>query len=389
MPNEAGKLIYFDNAATSWPKPEAVHQAVDHFMRQIGANPGRSGHRLSIAAGRVVLGAREAIAELLGIGDPLRVVFTANVTSALNVALKGLLRPGDHAVTTAVEHNSVIRPLRALEAQGVAVTVARCFPDGSLDLTALEEAICPATRLIVVNHASNVVGTVLPIQDIAAVAGRHKCLLVVDAAQTLGAYPVSVKGVDVLAFTGHKGLYGPQGTGGLYLREGLEEEMQPLQQGGTGSRSSEQYQPEFMPDKYESGTPNTVGLAGLAAGVRFVLDQGVDRIRCHEEELTRLLIEGLLSVPGVRLYGTRDASRQVATVAFNLDGMAPSELGWRLDEDYGVLCRVGLHCSPLSHQTIGTFPIGAVRFSLSYFTTKTDVEYGVEAVRGIAASLRS
>lgn len=377
--------MYLDNAATSWPKPETVYRAMDRFTREVGANPGRSGHRLSIAAGHVVLEAREAVAELLSIDDPLRVVFTSNVTVALNLALKGLLRPGDHAITTSVEHNSVIRPLRALEAQGIALTVVKCHPDGRLDPEAIELAIRPNTRLVVVNHASNVVGTVLPVQDIAAVTSRHNCRLVVDAAQTLGAHPVGVEGVDILAFTGHKALYGPQGTGGLYIRRGLEESLEPLYEGGTGSRSSQQRQPDFLPDKYESGTPNTAGLAGLAAGVRFVLEQGVEAIRSHEERLTRLLIDGLRSVSGVQVYGTGDASRQVAVVSFNVDGLAPSEVGRRLDEDFGVLCRVGLHCSPLTHQTIGTFPTGAVRFSFGWYNTKADVERAVEAVRRIAA----
>lgn len=382
---EEERLIYLDNAATSWPKPESVYQAMDRFMRGVGASPGRSGHRLSIAAGHIALEAREAVAQLLSIDDPLRTVFTSNVTAALNLALKGLLRPGDHAITTSVEHNSVIRPLRALEAQGVAVTVVECRPDGRLDPEGIELAIRPNSRLVVVNHASNVVGTVLPVQDIATVASRHNCWLVVDAAQTLGAYPVSVEGVDILAFTGHKALYGPQGTGGLYIRRGLEETLEPLYEGGTGSRSSQQRQPDFLPDKYESGTPNTVGLAGLAAGVHFVLEQGVEAIRAHEERLTRLLIDGLRSIPGVQVYGTGDASRQVAVVSFNVDGLAPSEVGRLLDEDFGVLCRVGLHCSPLAHQTIGTFPAGAVRFSLGWFNSAADVERAVDAVRRIAA----
>lgn len=401
MTCEQTRLIYLDNAATSWPKPEAVYQAMDHFMREVGANPGRSGHRLSVAAGRVVLEAREAVAELLSVDDPLRIVFTANVTAALNLALKGLSRPGDHIITTSVEHNSVIRPLRALEEgpergpehrvergtqRGIEVTAVHCLADGSLDLIALEQAFRPNSRLVVVNHASNVVGTLIPIEEVAAIARRHNCLIVVDAAQTLGAYPVSVDGVDILAFTGHKGLLGPQGTGGLYVREGIERLLKPLQQGGTGSRSSEQYQPDFMPDRYESGTPNTVGLAGLAAGVRFLLDQGLDAIRQYEEKLTRTLIEGLSSIPTARVYGPLDPMNQVAVVSFNVGGLTPSEVGWRLDEEFGVLCRVGLHCSPLTHQTIGTYPTGTVRFSPGYFTTEDDVEYAIDAVRRIAGA---
>ncbi|HET89240.1 MAG TPA: aminotransferase class V-fold PLP-dependent enzyme, partial [Chloroflexi bacterium] len=342
-------MIYFDNAATSWPKPPAVAEAMTHFITDVGANPGRAAHRLAVASGRIVYEAREAVAELFDAPDPLRVVFTANVTEALNLALRGLLRPGDHVVTSSVEHNSVMRPLRALEREGVELTVVRCSPEGALDPADVAAAIRPDTKLVALNHASNVVGTVLPVAEVARIACAQGVLLLVDAAQTGGAYPVDVQadGIDLLAFTGHKSLYGPMGTGGLIVGERVDEaRLQPLKRGGTGSRSEREEQPDFLPDMCESGTPNVVGLAGLLAGVRWVMARGVDTIRAHEVALAHRLIAGLGEVPGVTVYGPLDAELQTATVSFNVAGMASSEVGLRLDDEHGILCRVGLHCAP-------------------------------------------
>lgn len=384
-------MIYFDNAATSWPKPPAVTEAMVHFMSDIGANPGRSAHRLSVAAARVVYEAREALAQLFDIADPLRIAFSLNVTGALNLALCGILRPGDHVVTSSMEHNSVMRPLRALERDGVEVTVVRCSPEGLLDPTDIEKAIKPNTRMIALNHASNVVGTILPISEAGEIARRHRVLLLIDAAQTAGACPIDVEAykVDLLAFTGHKSLYGPMGTGGLYIGQRVNlEEFEPLKRGGTGSRSELEEQPDFLPDMCESGTLNTVGLAGLGEGVRFLLERGVEEIRCHEVELAQSLIEGLLAIPGVTVYGCHDAERQTATISFNIKGLEPSEVGLRLDEEYGLLCRVGLHCAPAAHKTIGTFPTGTVRFGLGYYSTEEEVETAVGAVRAIVEGNR-
>ncbi|HDN80647.1 MAG TPA: aminotransferase class V-fold PLP-dependent enzyme [Chloroflexi bacterium] len=380
-------MIYFDNAATSFPKPPQVAEAISHFLLHIGANPGRSGHRLSVEAGRIVYEAREALAQLFNIEDPLRIVFGHNVTEALNLALRGLLRPGDHVITSSMEHNSVMRPLRALERRGVELSVIFCSPEGFLNPTDVEKAIRPNTRLIVINHASNVTGTILPVREVGKIAREHGLLLLVDAAQTAGAYPIDVEAdfIDLLAFTGHKSLFGPMGTGGLYIGPRVPlDEFEPLKRGGTGSRSEFEEQPDFLPDKYESGTPNAVGLAGLAAGVRFVLGKSVGEIRRHEMELTRLLLEGLASIEGVTLYGPRDPSLQTATVSFNIAGMEPSEVALKLDEEYGIMCRPGLHCAPSAHRTIGTFPQGTVRFSLGFFNTPEEVEKSLEAVRAIA-----
>jgi len=381
-------MIYLDNAATSWPKPPGVLEAMIHFMQEVGANPGRSGHRLSVEAGRIVYETREALAELFHIEDPLRIVFTLNVTEALNLALYGILRPGDHVITSSMEHNSVMRPLRALERTGVELTVVTCSPQGFLDPAEVEAAIRPNTTMVVLNHASNVTGSLLPVAEVGRICRQHNLLLLVDAAQTAGAYPIDVEadGIDLLGFTGHKALYGPMGTGGLYIGPRVDlERFEPLKRGGTGSRSELEEQPDFLPDMCESGTVNAIGLAGLAAGVRWVLEQRVEKIRRYEEELTAQLIEGLKSIPGVTLYGGHDAARQTATVSFNVAGLEPSEVGLRLDEEYGLLCRVGLHCAPAAHKTIGTFPRGTVRFGLSYFNTGEEIETAVRAVQEMAA----
>ena len=382
-----GKIIYFDNAATSWPKPPGVTEAMVHFLDQVGANPGRAGHRLAIEAGRIVYDAREAVAELFNAPDPLRVVFGANVTEALNLALRGLLRPGDHVVTSSMEHNAMMRPLRALEGRGVEVTVVQCSPQGTLDPADVEAAIRSNTKLVALNHASNVVGSVLPVPEVGAICRRHGLLLLVDAAQTGGVYPIDVQadGIDLLGFTGHKALGGPMGTGGLIVGERVDEKrMEPLMRGGTGSNSEYEVQPDFLPDMFESGTPNAVGLAGLGAGVRWVLARGVDAIRAHEVALTQRLIDGLRSIPGVIVYGTLDAELQTATVSFNIAGMAPSEVGLRLDDEYGIMCRVGLHCAPTAHKTLGSFPDGTVRFGLSVFSMLEEVEAAPVAVEKLA-----
>ncbi|MCL0037166.1 aminotransferase class V-fold PLP-dependent enzyme [Dehalococcoidia bacterium] len=380
-------MIYLDNAATSWPKPEAVYQAMNNFMRQVGASPGRSGHRLSIEAGRVVYETRESLARLFNIDDPLRIIFTSNATEALNVAINGVLRPGDHAITSSMEHNSVMRPLRALQERGVELTVVSCSKEGFLDPGGIKKAIKPNTRLIVLNHASNVVGTLLPVSEVGAIARRHGVLFCIDAAQSAGAYPldVSFMKVDLLAFTGHKSLFGPQGTGGLYIRQGVEDVVEPLMHGGTGSRSDSEHQPDFLPDKYESGTPNTVGLAGLGAGVQFVLSQGVDALREKEEKVMHHLIEGLGAIPGVTLYGSGDAREQVAVLSFNIAGIASSEVAMRLEEEYDILCRPGLQCAPIAHKTLGTFPGGTVRVSPGYFTTEDEADIVLRAVCNIAS----
>ncbi len=440
-------MIYLDHAATSWPKPPEVLAAMSDFLERAGGNPGRSGHRLSIEAGRIVYDAREAVAELFNATDPLRVIFTLNATHAINIALHGVLRPGDRVVTSGIEHNAVMRPLRAMERPlaspqppalrwargplsspqppalpskgraggetppflgreggpgglgppprseggpgGIDLAIIPCHPDGSLDLAAAERLITPGTRLVALNHASNVVGTILPVAQVAELAHRAGALLLVDAAQTAGAVHIDMQamGIDLLAFTGHKALLGPPGTGGLVIGERVDTaELEPLFRGGTGSRSEFEIQPEDCPDKFESGTPNGVGIAGLAAGVRYVLRHGVAAIREREMLLIRELAEGLANIPGVTVYGPADPAARTATLSFTVAGRRVSEVGLRLDEEHDVLCRVGLHCAPAAHRTLGTFPEGTVRFAAGLSTTLDDVRRAVAAVAKVVTS---
>lgn len=384
------KQTYFDNAATSWPKPPAMMEAMVSFNDSVGANPGRSGHRLSIDAARVVYEARECVAGLIGAPDPLSIAFGKNATEALNTVLLGLLKPGDHVVTSGMEHNSVMRPLRFLERHGVALSVIPCSPAGELDPDDARSFLNINTKAIVVTHASNVVGTILPIDELAAIAREREILIVVDATQTAGGVPIDVvrTGVDILCFTGHKALLGPQGTGGFYIRKGLENRLPPLMRGGTGSASEFEEQPDFLPDRFESGTPNAIGLAGLAAGIRFVLDSGAERIREKEMSLTRQFLAGAAEVPDLTLYGPCDAAKSTAVVSFNIKGISPSELAFELDERFGILSRPGLHCAPAAHRTMGTFPDGTVRFSFGCFTTDEDIQYAVEAMKQLGTVLK-
>ncbi len=382
-------MIYLDNAATSWPKPREVLHAMTDFLENAGGNPGRSGHRLSISAARIVFSARDATAELFHISDPMRVIFTHNVTYAINLAFRGLLKPGDRVVTTGMEHNAVMRPLRALEKEGVRVDVVRCGPDGCLDLEAMRKAITPGTRLVALTHASNVVGTIMPVGEVAKLAHQAGAYLLVDAAQTAGVVPIDLPalGIDLLAFTGHKGLYGPTGTGGLVLGEGLDvAELEPLVRGGTGSKSEFEEQPEMLPDKYESGTPNGVGIAGLGAGIRWVLARGVESIGDHEAKLKDALISGLLNIHGLTVYGPKASAKMTAVVSCRVAGKRVSDVGLQLDDDFGILCRVGLHCAPAAHKTIGTFSEGTIRLAPGISTSLDDIQSVIKAFEEIAAS---
>lgn len=376
-------MIYLDHAATSWPKPPEVIRAMTDYLERSGGNPGRSGHSLSIEAGRIVGDAREAIAELFNAMDPLRVIFAPNATYAINIALQGLLRQGDHVVTSSMEHNSVMRPLRDLESRGMLLSIVACNPDGTLHVKRIADAITPATKMVAVTHASNVIGTILPIREIADAAHKVGALLLLDAAQTAGVLPIDMiaMGIDLLAFTGHKGLQGPPGTGGLVIGERVQTgTMAPLVRGGTGSRSEYEFQPEDCPDKYESGTANGSGIAGLGAGVRLILKHGVNEIRTREIERATMMMEGLRSIPGITVYGTDNPSDRTAIVSFTVRGRRVSEIGLRLDEEYGIMSRVGLHCAPAAHRTMGTFPEGTVRFAPGMATTAREISAAIDAV---------
>lgn len=381
-----GVYIYLDNAATSHPKPEAVYRAVDEALRA-GGNPGRGGHRLALAAGRRLLQAREALAQLLGASDPARIIFTTSATDALNLAVKGLLRPGDHCITTAAEHNALRRPLAALARQGVKVTWLPVSPEGLVDPAAVQAAVRPGvTRLIALAHGSNVTGALQPLADLAEVAHRAGAFFLVDAAQTAGCRPIHVGrlGIHLLAAPGHKGLLGPQGTGLLYVDPAVP--LRPVREGGTGFLAQEEEQPAIFPEGFESGTANTPGIAGLGAGAAFLLEQGVEAVARREEELTAALVEGLRAIPGVTVYGPADPARRCGVVCFNVAALDPAEVEERLDTEFGILGRSGLHCNPGAHAALGTLSRGgAMRLSPGYFTTANEIDAAVRAVAAIAA----
>lgn len=383
----ARDVIYLDNAATSFPKPPGVAESVVDFLEHGAGNPGRSGHSLAMAAQTVVAATRRQLASLFGVPDPSRVVFALNATDALNTALWGLLRPGDRVVTTSVEHNAVARPLHALAERGIEVTRVACAPDGMLDLDDLVRALRSGpVRLVAMCHASNVVGTILPVRDAAQRAHEHGALFLLDAAQTAGVLPIDVRemGIDLLAVPGHKGLLGPTGTGGLYVAPDVR--LSPLRQGGTGTRSEDERQPEELPEALEAGTLNTVGIAGLGAALRYLGERGQQGIRAHEVALTTRLIDGLRDVPGVRVHGTGDAVRQVGVVSLSVEGWEPVDIAAVLDSSFGIAVRAGLHCAPLAHRTLGTFPRGTVRLSPGCFTTDEDVDQALAALRKLAGS---
>ena len=382
-------MIYLDNAATSWPKPPEVLRAMTDVLERAGGNPGRSGHQLSIEAARIMYQAREDIAEFFHASDPLRGIFTSNATHAINIVLKGFLKPGDRVVTSSIEHNAVMRPLRSLEKQGINVHVIPGAFDGSLDVKEVAKALSSGARLVVINHASNVVGTILPVAEIASIVHQVGALLLVDAAQTAGVIPIDIQamGIDLLAFTGHKSLLGPPGIGGLVISENVDvSQIQSLMEGGTGSESQLEEQPDFLPDKFESGTPNIVGIAGLQAGMHWLMDRDMQTIQGHEKELTHALIDGLSGIPGVKVYGPRDADRSVAIVSFSVASRRVSEVGLKLDEEYGILTRVGLHCAPAAHKTVGSFPEGTIRLAPGIFTTKDEIHTAIRAIEKVVRS---
>lgn len=378
-------LIYLDNAATSHPKPEAVYRAVDAALRA-GGSPGRGGHSLALAAGRQVLRAREAAAKLFGLSDPARVIFTASATDSLNLALKGLLKPGDHVITTRAEHNALKRPLAALEARGISVTWLPVSERGLLDPAQVRAALRPSTRLIVTHHGSNVSGALQPIAELGEIARRAGVFLLVDAAQTAGVHPIHMAqmGIHLLAAAGHKGLLGPQGTGLLLVDPAVD--LTPIREGGTGANSAQIAQPAIFPDGFESGTLNVPGIAGLAAGMAFVMEVTPEEIRRREQELAEALLAGLRRLPGVKVYGPEHAGQRTAVVSFNVEGLDPGEVEERLEERFGVIGRAGLHCNPGAHEALGSLPMGgAMRLSPGYFTTAEEIERAVRGVAELAA----
>jgi len=389
MPNilghERDTMIYLDNAATSWPKPESVYQTMDEFLRTKGGNPGRGSHSLAVAAKEAVEATRLLVARLINAQEMERIIFTLNCTDALNLGLKGLLKPGDHVITSCIGHNSVVRPLRKLEQQGVKITRLPPSSDaGVVSAQGIEDAITKDTKLVVITHASNVTGVIQPIEEYGALSRRHNLIFMVDAAQTAGKYPIDVQigNIDLLAFSGHKGLLGPPGTGVLYV--GNRVDLDSLREGGTGSHSELEEQPADLPYKFESGTVNSVGISGLGAGLKFIFNEGLGKIRAHGQYLIDRLIEGLTAIPEVILYRSKDGFKQVPIISFNLEGSAPAEVGAILDQAFDIKVRTGLHCAPAAHKTLGTFPLGTVRLSPGYFNTAKEINCTLEAIEEIA-----
>lgn len=373
-PNPAS--VYADNAATSFPKPREVIDAVSSVLGRVSLSPGRSAHQFSLECSRIIFDTREALAEFFNCHDSSRIAFTCNVTEALNVGIFGLLgvklQPGDHVITTALEHNSVMRPLRYLEKTAdIRLSILPVSDEGEVMVSELPRLMQDNTRLIVANHVSNVTGAVVDIEAI----GRNKgdAVFLVDAAQSAGVFPIDVvrMNIDMLAFTGHKSLLGPTGSGGFYLRQGLA--LRPLKMGGTGSNSEREIQPDFMPDLYEAGTPNTLGIAGLGAGVRFVGSTGLTAIRAHEQKLCRLFLAGVGQMKEITVFGPAADKDRAAVVSLRVKGKSESEVAQSLDRDFNIMVRAGLHCAPAAHRAIGTFADGTVRFSFGLFNTEADV----------------
>jgi cysteine desulfurase family protein len=356
-------------------------------MKDYGANPGRSGHKLALKINRGMYDTRMSLAELFNIGDPMNLIFTFNCTESLNLGIKGVLQPGDHVITTSMEHNSVLRPIRYLEQFGVESTIIKANCLGEINVEDIKNQIKDNTKLIVTTHISNLTGTIMPIKAIGALAKEYGVLYLIDAAQSAGIYEIdaTTMNVDMIAFPGHKGLLGPQGTGGLYIRKGLD--IKEIFQGGTGSMSESLIQPDMSPDRYESGTPNGPGIIGLGAGVEYINSKGMDQIRKHEEGLTKYFIEEVSKISGIKLYGPCDITKQAAVVSLNIKDYDSSEIAYILDEQYDIMVRPGLHCAPLAHKTIGTLDQGVVRFSFSPFNTLEEIEYGIKALREIVKEI--
>jgi cysteine desulfurase/selenocysteine lyase len=372
--------IYLDNAATSHPKPESVYQAVMHAMREIGASPGRGGHRRSLEAARLLFQTREAIGRLFSIPDSSRIIITHSATEALNLALRGVLVTGDHVITTSMEHNSLLRPLVALRRQGVELTIVAADTTGLVDPDDVRRALRPNTRMIAVGHVSNVSGAIQAIDPMAAIAREAGALFLLDAAQSAGSEPIDAgrTGIDLLACPGHKGLLGPQGTGFLYASPAVR--LKPLLHGGTGSSSTSEEQPESLPEGFEAGTRNLPGIAGLKAGVEFVLELGVRAIGERERRLSGEAVELLRSVPGMSITGPSDPSLRGGLFSFTVANTDPSALAFLLDRDYDIAVRAGLHCAPQAHRTLGTFPNGTLRVSPGWANTSEEIAIFCNAV---------
>lgn len=387
-----GERTYLDNASTTYPKPPCVPQAVVDYMTNAGTNIGRGEYSSAFDVEDLVFDARERLARLFGASDPSQVVFTRNVTEALNLVLKGFLKPGDHVIVSSMEHNAVMRPLTQLAERGVRFSRASCAADGSLDPNDIEKLIEPQTKLVVMTHASNVCGTVLPAREIARICREHGIRFVLDAAQSAGVIPIEAQkwGVDAVCFTGHKGLLGPQGTGGVVFTGDFASAIDSLVAGGTGSSSDLEEMPDFMPDHLEAGTPNLPGIAGLRASLEWLEERGIDAIRDHELALTGRFLEGLEPMEErglLRIVGKKTLEGRTGVVSIQTPDHELAEVAHALDARYGIQTRVGLHCAPSAHRTLGTFPTGTIRFSFGWANTEKDVDLALKALRELLGAL--
>lgn len=376
-------MIYMDNAATTMRKPQEVVDAVMNAMCSMG-NAGRGAHAASLSASRVIYNAREALARFFGAENPKQIVFTNNSTESLNIAIKGLFEPGDHAVTTMLEHNSVLRPLYEMQEKGVEVTIVKSDKKGNISYEELEDAIKENTKAIVITNASNLTGNYVDVKRVGEITKKKGVLLIVDASQTAGVYPINVKemNIDILCFTGHKSLLGPQGTGGLYVREGLK--LKPLKCGGSGVQTYLKKHPDDMPTALEAGTLNGHGIAGLGAAIEYLEKEGIDNIRAKELQHMWHFYNGVKDIPGVKIYGDFDTEVRCPVVTLNIGDYDSSEVSDELLMTYGISTRPGAHCAPLMHEALGTVGQGAVRFSFSHYNTEEEVETAINAIRELA-----
>jgi len=380
--------MYLDNAATSFPKPEKVYEAVMHAMRDVGASPGRGGYRRSLEAARILFQAREAAARLFSISDSEQIIFTQNATGALNLALQGTLVSGDHVITTSMDHNSMLRPLYALRNRGVELSIVSTGHDGVVSVEDIRRAVRKNTKIIAVSHVSNVCGAIQPIKQLAELCHEAGALFLLDAAQSAGYLPIDVGhyAIDLLAVPGHKGLLGPSGTGLLYVAPQVN--IRSVIQGGTGSHSTAEEQPLVMPDGFEAGTCNLPGIAGLQAGIEFVLERGLSAVYLHESALLNQMEQSLRDIPGVTIYGPADPSGRCAVLSFTASGVDSALLAAELDHGFDIAVRAGLHCAPMAHRTLGTFPGGTVRVSPGWSTTSEEIAFFSDAVVQCIAKIR-
>lgn len=378
-------VVYLDHAASSWPKPPEVLKAMHDCMEQYAANPGRGSHELAVKASRVLFEGRKQLAKLFNIKNPNDIAYAPNTTFALNLAIKGFVKEGEHILCTAIEHNSVRRPLEYLKrTKNVQVTYVKTDEQGRLSLEDVRREITSKTSLIVSTHSSNLLGSIMPVEELGQLCRDRQIKLLVDAAQTAGTMEVDVQklGIHMLAFPGHKGLLGPQGTGGLYIDPEID--LEPLLHGGTGSQSEAAEQPDVRPDRYEAGTQNTVGVAGLVEGVKYIHKQTVQQIHAKEWNLTQRIMQGLMGIDGVTILGPQIGQNKTGIVAFTIAGADSSEVAFILDQSFHIAVRAGFHCTPLAHEMVGTLERGAVRASVGCFTTEQETDQLLDAVREIA-----